>query len=956
MDSVLEYSDDDFRRSKESDLFESDSSSKEVFKNIRTRYLSRVHSVTDPPLINSIVDQAFFKLNSPTINDNDVKEFKFELENVTTDETADDSLSPNCDYKVLAKVVLPLTDNKVLTRQNATDLAKDKISRQDAFDNERHDSPELTDYTVDLDPKTTTKSETTYIIKPREKTIFSRDFSGIYKGKPKAFSMENLNSNSEFKDALKEATSIDLFNVDNDSSLDSLFTEGSDSVFLSPVEKNNNDVNAISKYNSVSSIINKIDNKTRIETKPKKFYNFVARSVKNSNSDQISIVKAESLLPLPYSNDKNSLKLNLNEKTQVNSIDFSKTNRAPDDDVEHNLKRVHEELKLTFKAAIERIVGSNKQDKNNDVPKTQQESEPIRSINVFSFKSETSYDKTDSAHENIKDSVSDTVISDHVSQNIESKIENDFKIERQEPIQINIELPPSRTNNTKTDSAQVNNLLIEPVSKDNSDATSENASVDVSYHLKINNRDLEDVQPEIVPIPSTDVVVPMPRKKHKAFLAPINVIGANIDPATSIIISPVLIQPVLLKPVTSSSQGPLFEIKPIESIPNEPIEPPEVVEMKKSTVYYDDTDQVAPDTNRGNKPFQSKSDDSAKKKGIYQKNTKSKPLPLLPQKSTPNENISEAKSSFLVKATSPKQVDSTKPSVSKLSKTPEWLVDNQYYQPMDNIPFVINTVQTFTKPKIVDNKIKEGMQFGNTNTFLPPIIITPIIRHSEHENVYEEIGEPTLPSIRNNNIADDEKLSNIQHRQHQSCIRDEFESVTREALLNVPRKPKKPKKETKPIKEDITKQTAKITKNIISLSRTPSGKDMTTKTSNIGAMIQSLEQPEIVVPRKLSLQTPKSSTALNTSSLPREKPYWKTLEHKRLSHPIRSLNTSSRPLRKWMAFVVRRLNVKCENVNNSYQCMEHFFVCVCTHSVMVYGVGLKFVDGFGVQGGSTVMR
>lgn len=912
MDSVLDYSDDELRRSKESDLFESDSSSKEVFKSIRTRYLSRVHSVTDPPLCNNIVDQAFFKLNSPPIKDNDdnVEVFKFEIRNVTTDETADDAsqkaLSPNCDSKVLAEAVLPPFDNKVLTRQDATDVERNKITRQDAFDHVRHDSPELTDDLIDLSTKMVSKSESAYIPRPRDKTIFSRDFSGIYKGKPKAFSMENLNSSTEFKDALKEASSIDIFNVDNEGSQASLFTEGSDSVFMSPVERNNNDVNAISKYNSVDSVI------------PKKDTKLVKEPISKPNSDRA-----------PKS-----------AKTSTSKIDYTQlpeTDKALDDEVEKNLKKIHEELGLTFKAAIERIIGSNKPNTTDSETKAMNESDLNSNANELFGIVESSDDKTDSDYEKIE-FPSSSKESDNTSQNIELKTENNKQIEEKKLVKINID-PPTPQTESFIDSDQARNPFVEPVNIDNSEVKLEPVSVDVSYHLKINNKDLDDGKSEINTV-QKDIVVPKPRKRVKTFLTPINLVGAsNIDPSSPIIISPVLIQPVILKPVTSptNSQGQLFEIKPIEFVPRESTEPSEIVEIK-STVYYDDTDQVAPNANRNNKPVEIKPDDKAKRKGIYQKNTKTKPLPLLPWKSSSNESISDAQPSSPVRNSSPNPVDATNPTVQRLPKTQEWLIDNQYYQPMDNVPFVINTVQTFTKPKIVDNQIKEDIRFSNnTNPFLPPIPTRR--RHSEHENVYEEIGEPTLPSIRNtNNIADDEKLSNIKNNKH--SITEEFAVVTREELLKVPRKPKKPKKETQLTEEEIAKETAKITRSIISLSRTPSGNDTSKKTGNIGSMIHSLEKPDLEVPlRKLSLQPPKPPTLdTDTGSLPREKPYWRTLEHKRLSHPIRSLNTSSRPLRKWMAFVVRKLNVQCENVNNSYQCMEHN---VCRVFLYSFGDGLR---------------
>lgn len=893
MESVIDYSDDDFE-TRESDVLESDSSSKEVFKSIRTRYLSRVHSVSDPPLHSSIVDQAFFKSNSSPKNDD---EFKFDIDNLTVDKTIDEesqkALSPDdFQIKVLAEAVLHPFGDKQLKRQDAVDLVNDKITKQDAF--ERHDSPELTDDLIDLNDNPKSKSESTFVQRSKHRNIFSRELSGIYKGKIKAFSMENINSNKEYKNALQEATSIEFICANNYSDMSlfnnnysemSLFTEGSDSVFLSPIEKNNNDVGATSKNHSEANNIN--ENLTKDSTEPKpKMHN------------DVPIVKAESLLPFPYPDDiRPDYKIDMIQPLNAQLQCF------PDDKVKKDLEKVNEELKSTFEAAIERIKGNTQINRqiSMQTPKALKE--------CLGFEESTKELKSSD------NSKTFACILDEIN------IKCEFSEKNRESSPIKIVLDNSRNNNpeivieqvfeTKPDSSKSNETLspsTAPViiesknpffdatmEEENRHTESKSPPVvdDVSYHLKINNRDLCDSE-AILTIQNNnpDLNVPKPARRLTTFMTPMKIVGGNIDLTSPVIISPVLIQPVLFKPFATTSEllQPKLEIIPLESTSVQPLTSLETADEndKKSTIYYDDTAQVAGGKYKrhSNTIENIKSDDSTKRKGIYQKNTKAKPLLLLPWNAGSD---TELQPTTLTKSVDKQPADSTSPGVKKLSRTPEWLIDNQYYQPLENVPFVINTVQTFTTPKIVDNKIKDNITFTNTNPFRS---IT--LRRQSEENVYEEIGEPIRPALPDRNIADDEKISN-----KKLSVSEEFASITREEILKVPRKPKKPKKETHGKTQEDSRETARITKTVISLSRTPSA-NSEKRSSDISNIVQNIEKSSLIPARKLSLQTPKPQPALakNTSSLPREKPYWKTLEHKRLSHPIRSLNDPPRYLRK----------------------------------------------------------
>lgn len=845
MDSII--SNDDERPNQD---FDSDSSSKEIFKNIRTRYLSRVHSVSDPPLHSSIIDQAFFKSSN---NNENGEVFKFEIQNVTTDESnVDDSLKlPPVEDKVKVKTeILELSpfDNKELMRQDAFDL-EDKIIRQDAFD--RHDSPELTYDIDDLkvpDYKAISKSESSFEV-PIPRTIFSEELSGLYKGKPKAFSLDNLNSNSEFKDALKEATSIEFLNGANNYSEASLFTEGSDSVFLSPIEKNNNNIRALSENSAVTD--NDLSNDTS----------------KHVDSVDVPAVTTEKTKPRPSVTKPKS------------------TNLSVDDVVKSDLEKVNEELKLTFKAAIDRIMSDSHTGKTNtnqpiDVsetdtfpstiePSDMNSTSPVEANNNTSQDNRQHLDDTEIVNPDKKvDTVPKAAIvipnilsvpstNNNNTLNVYPNKDSINKVEQITPtiiINNSDEVIPDTMDTSDTKKSFREQLKEESKEEKefNNDQNVEKVVDDVSYHLKINNKDLDTGVNEIVQIENPHV--PIPKKRLKTYVAPLKIVATNFNVTAPVIISPVLIQPLTyIRPVEQKSNNDIIVRPPRRKA----LESRSDVEIKKS-VYYDDTDLVAGSSN---------ADKNEKKQGIYQKNPKAKPLlPLIP-----NENNSHKDTA---KVTAKNQ--ETKP---KLSQSAEWLLDNNYYQPMENVPFIINTVQTFTKANdTIKQKIAKEFP----------------VKTIEDENVYEEIREPVLGK----NVADDDKISNKIKR-----TTEELPLIPREELLNVPRKPKKPKNEK--IQPDDESSNAK---SVINLSRSPSANSQRKSSATIGDIIQNLEKlqdlevskknqhlekpQDFEVFRKFSLQTQKPHLEVNTGSLPRERPYWKTLEHKRLSHPIRSLNPS----------------------------------------------------------------
>ncbi|CAH0685979.1 unnamed protein product [Chilo suppressalis] len=906
VDSVTNFSDDDKRLSKESlqSDSQSDSSSIDIFKNIRTRYMSRVHSVSESPRKDtSIIDQAFYRLSLPEIKSdlNDIlpQPFKLEIDNVTTDETNDDdthkSISPDnteeLNGKILAEAVLPPFEAKGIKRQEALDFIKDKVVRQDALEEMDHSSlEEQENCQSDLNSNSNNFTpESVQPVNPSSDIIEIKDknISNLLHGKPKSFSMENLNTNSEYRDALQEATSIE---------------------FLGPN----------SNYSDFSSNIENVSNSIPKQSKISTFKNVPLTNAEKSskcfsvndlipNTKPIPVVKAESILPYPYPNDKNP-------SFEIDSTKADKTNAIPviplESNIEHDIKKVNEELTSSFKAAIERISASsnhklplsnsmdeiNKVTENDNVNKIEEKNVPYPQLSSIKIGTE---DKETPMKERTDDSSVITKVDSDLepATRVDNPVQDKPKIKAVIP---KIEISENFVSDSAGHSENISNTeLLNSSSQKEKDP--EIIDEDVSYHLKINSMDE-------IPSPAVSQVVALPlnvsnhgnsrlKTRLKTFVTPINIVNGAIDRTSPIIISPVLIQPIFFKP---QQQQPAFEIK-------------EVKEAKKSTVYYDDMDKVVVEDKKlqsAKSPNQlglHKVDEDRtgtfEKRGIYQKNTRSKQLPFLSWKTFgAGYNTVESKSPSPVKL-GPNLPEAPKPGVIKLTKTPEWLIDNQYYQPMDNVPFFINTTQQFPKPKVeVEHRVKDSPKI-NTNPFLP--LINTRRRDSEQEHYYEEIGQPILPLTPvEKNIADDDKIF--------KSTAEEFASVPREEILKVPRRPKRPKRESLQSenlfdqgKDDtvpITKELSSITKSVISLSRTPSAKQFDNKPSgSIGEIVQNLEkkppQPEPrsnpdTPSRKYSLQNQKApSVETNTGSWPRgPKPYWKTLEHKRLSHPIRSLN------------------------------------------------------------------
>ncbi|XP_060806707.1 uncharacterized protein LOC106129960 isoform X4 [Amyelois transitella] len=969
VDNIHNYSDDEKRWSRDSDTLDylSDNASKDIFKNIRTRYLSRVHSVSDPALKDSIVEQAFFKSNNvpepynhhPT--ENPLGDVKIQINNVTIDETDDisvkdnssESVRSNKQSDVSAETVLSSFDTKELKRQDALDEANSKISRQQALDLSTL-SRETSEDTLFLkinthDNNLITKSESCLPPKPkpRTRTIFSRNLSGMFNGKPKSYSMDNLNKHDDFDNALKEATSVDFLSSNINYSDMSLYTLGSDSVFSSPIDRNINKVRtsstqsfktplmSFSSTNTLTDSAKKINGQNNVEAQS----DFGINN-KSKENNEIPIVKAESILPFPYPDDINRVpKLApFIPPVQENQFHF-------EDTFEKDIKKANEDLKYTFRSAIERIIGTNKEKKSstqklhkrdsNSSHKSKsaspspefvkRESEKSDECDPISIESKQNESISNEVPEIVKKSAASKPVEDHFrATRVDSPplqifdlnesnqdhlntinipdVEKSFysedcinsasgsvdKVDKE----INIDFAPNKdgilskieaVNEEKTSPQNLNcnNPFIETKNIPNDQVnTPANLVDDVSYHLKINtvndiptsNESCLDNQAALINYNSAILQNDGTNKggRLKAFLTPIKIVNGAIGSTSPIILSPVLIQPVFFK-----QQQQAIEQKPDD---------------KRATVYYDDIDQVITKENS-----HTKVSNVSNKKGIFEKSTKAKNLPFLSWKNLGNNENSDQTS-----AISPK-IKPSPPKVVKLSKTPEWLIDNRYYQPIDNVPFVINTTQSFTSNLPVEKK----QLLKVTNPFLP---IVESRRPSEQENYYEEIGEPVIP-VENKNAADDDKLS----KKAQTKSFEDFAAVTREAILKVPRRVKKPKKEFSKSEDptSIVKEMAYMTKSVISLSRTPSAKEVPKKTNNaIGEIVQTLERkppcPEPrkaeVATRKLSLQGQKAPTIdTNTGSWPREpktrepKPYWKTLEHKRLSHPIRSLNDPPPP-------------------------------------------------------------
>ncbi|CAF4803033.1 unnamed protein product [Pieris macdunnoughi] len=771
-------------------------STADIFQNIRSRYLSRVHSVTESK--ESIVDQAFFKVTRNKNENGASENYKVSIENVTLDETNDDE-SVSCSDQLSEVCSTPKFAR--LKRQNAFDFSTNKIVRQNAvYDRDEVDSGSS--------PKKL----------PRVKNIFSKNVSNMLNGKPKSFSMDNLNSGEEYKNALSESTSIE-FCVNRAASDMSLYSEGSDSVFISPLVKH--DIVVREDYNRQSPPLT-------LETfKPVK--NIIRLNNTKDETDEITVVKAESLLPYPYPDIGNN---------DIEPFFAQPSHLIENDKVESDFKKVNEEITITFKSALERIESpkaiDHKGKSNEDIIDI-----PLRPGPVL-----LNHDITNDTHPG-------SPPRPERRKNIIKKTNRYNSFE-----DITTFNDKALSNNLQVDKQNTNALMQANIEQNLSKDT---INDNVSYRLKINT--LSDLVP-------TDVSKPISIEHSSKFekdLPRLNQPVKTIEETSPVVLSPVLIHPIFF---TSS----FFSGKEIQQ-----------KEKKKTTIYYDDTDKVLNSvstivpTKKGNsvKTIQStsepfKPDPKNKNTGLYQKNPKPKHLDFISKKNESNENLD--RSSYSTNANIP---------VVKLSKSPQWLVNNKYYQPMENVPFVINTVQ-FLNPHSY-----EAISLKNDKN----------IKRQETENYYEEIGEP-INYLVNKNIADEDKIS--------TKTSDEFESIQREELLKVPRKPKKPKsypsKVSNPKTTDIVKEMSKITKSVISLSRSPSANSLN-RPSGIGQIIQTLEkkQPEprkSPIPlRKFSLQVQPASLETNTNSLPRDKKYhWKTLEHKRLSHPIRSLNDTSKPL------------------------------------------------------------
>lgn len=876
-----------------------------MFKNIRTRYLSRVHSVNDFTKDTNLVDQAFFKLNNNVPQNDSVEtpnSITLEINNVTTDETSEDDIieagSEDFSDKVLTEVALP-SGHKGLKRQNAISIS---ASEDDLCDSSNSSKK----------VKHISKSESNNPDIRKERTIFSRNLSGLFNGKPKSYSTDNLNDNEEFKNALKEATSIeflgDTYNVSNSS----LFSDGSDCVFLPIMETNNNLIHEINN-----------ENEKKLNTGEIKV------------NQRIPVVKAESILPYPYPDDIREKKIVIDTFKQP-----LKCNVTEDDSIESNLKRVSAEIQVNFQAALDRIGGSKKEnnihvsqrtenvvpifadpqheviDINVEIP----DSIPVKRLSTFkgnvSFedKDVTCTDKAIKTEESCESNQSSSCGGTHSKSNSGESILV-IEIDEEDVVDHDHFSPQHSKESTDMLQDQLDTKVVENGGKSQGNILESNdeymnqakkslPSTDppiddnVSYHLRINS--VSDFTPPSLPGEADankktkvmSVQTNRARNKVNTLFTPIDVVNTNVDRASSsIIISPVLIQPIFFKPHNSN------------------LDPEQKTENKKGVVYYNDIDQVVTKENKKTEiTVAHDSDNESRKKGIYQKNVRMKPLAFFPLRKTgSSENEIETRSA----STSPRKTPPLTPTkpVAKLSKTPEWLIDNQYYQPMENIPFVINTAQTFVQPNVL--RKEQITNNVNTNAFLPQ---NEFKKEAEQENYYEEIGQPMPPIPSPKNVADDDKISK------KNMPADDFPSINREELLKVPRRPKRTKRHdanspTVPLKENDTpdKEVASITKSVISLSRTPSANEIVMKkpAGSVGDIVQSLERSQRIessaIPepplRKFSLQGPSApNMEPNTGSLPRlRKTYhWKTLEHKRLSHPIRSLNDSppSRALRK----------------------------------------------------------
>lgn len=865
---------------------------------------------------NKLVQQGF----NNTSNQPEVslvpKDYKIEIKNVTLDETNDDeshigSVSDASDdgqTKILAEIIMPpfkLNPPKGFKRQDALDISKRTLTRQDAIDNLNYETHSLDyDYndSIEITPNGKqkglfTKSESSNKdTMSKIKTIFNRNFSDLYKGKPKSQSMDNLHT-SNFKEVLQEFTSIECIGAYNSDS--SLFTEGSDSVFTSPYPRTltfpTHSPVILTKETAEKKIEAEIlpNNYIRPLTKNKNLNdavltsNFIRNSdMQHNDNNNVPIVTAASILPFPYPDSKS--KENSLPNTDVTPEKESPPKILPDLIIEKDFKKANEEIKGSLKAALGRMIGVNKNKKSP--PPTVKFTEPVKLQT-----SETNGDKIVKNIEPLNGVASDekhTVVNlaEPSNEPIKVRIEEKPSIlqEYKSNEQIISERIPNREHHQEISSEKIAEKITysEPVNKEKVQCDSNN---DVDYYLKINksNEASEPVKiprrPKIVIENSSNVTTEKPMVSSPTILLssrysdqkPIGVL---------LLASPeILNKPFFYKVMTSESNS-------------------------FNTNYGKDNSLIA------NRILKLEEDNTKKKQGIYVKNPKANPLPV-PTKSVKAHmnNLPELQPP----ATSPKKIvpQAKNHEVGKQLKAADWLIDNQYYQPVDNVPFVINTLQTNQKPTLPPpnrNITQNNPFFSNISKMEPPYI-------DPQENYYEEIGQPIeVPIMKssNKNIADDEKISHM--NKQKSIDYDEWEHIPREALLKVPRKPKKPKRDemqkpklivsTPKIEPDVVKKTTDInnvTKSIISLSRSPSGNETPKRQfGSVGAIVNTYERkPEDELhDRKMGLRPQPKSSEPNTGSLPRppKKYHWNNLEHKRLSHPIRYLNDPqpTRSLRK----------------------------------------------------------
>ncbi|GBP35434.1 Cytospin-A [Eumeta japonica] len=891
MESLLSNCSDEQNVSRGSDVLDSTNDpSKDIFRNIRNKYLSRVHSVSD--LVqkdNQLVKQAFYRPNSdPELNNASDSA-------ISKDEKVTIKIVPNNASKEASdknkngcmEVELVSTDRnyskpettKPLKRQDAKDLPSPKIMEININRTDSEDSDMFGERHFD---RAKLQSVPISKLNNRNRTIFSRSLSEMYKGKPKAYSMDNLYVET-FNDLFEKAVSIEgLHDIKNYNNISLLSIDGSDSVFFSPVKKESGNNDYVDNKNSTVIPIN-VKSTSEITSSSDYIPQQTAKIEDETDkkivilNNVVPVVKAGSILPLPYSNDTENDKLDVNMYTQnINDI------AIPNSVVEEDLKKVNSELKMTFKAAIERIIGNNKAKR----------SPTNKELNALT-KTDTRNPKDSVQMEERKNSPSSVVVSCDETQTVDQKILPTVDI-------------------TFTDDGSCSETLTDKNSSEfKNPSANSTLKIKNHNHLKINIMN----QPRYI---NTNPAATESQDK--------TVVRQQFQIIQSPDINKMITQQPFLIIGSPDQLQKLFTFKP------------EKIEIKKSKEYYNDIDQViATDLSNVSPQIspsytnifnENKPNEVQRKKGVYEKNSKYRPL-LAP---VTRETLPSPKAPIPPPRTPPKLLETksetTKPDVGRLLKGPDWLIDNQYYQPVENVPFTINTSPLpYEKPKLTTSSklphftVKSNHNFSNISFPFGPNYKT----ETQQDNYYEEIGEPLpLPTTNttNNNIADDEKISTIKNRTYQN---DEWMVITREEILKTPRRAKKPRREGEkrpsmkrsksydiwteigiPKKPD--RDLKDLTKSVISLSRTPSAKDEKKPARIVESIVSTFEKRPFdaaasqrldVVRQSRKLSLPNGSPPAKLDGVKAEKQYhWKTLEHKRLSHPIRSLNDPppARPL------------------------------------------------------------